>query len=88
VRLFNPTDCALKGKLRLNGGLRAPASQSPVKRVQAAFALPAGKGKRFSQVRAVSLEEVPQSNLRMNADGWVPFEIAKKKILTIEFRQS
>lgn len=88
VRLFNPADRALKGRLRLNGGLCAPASQSPVRRVQAAFALPAGKGKRWAKVRTVSLEEVPQSNLRMNADGWVPFEIAKKKILTIEFCQS
>jgi alpha-mannosidase len=86
VRLFNPSERTVSGRLRLNGGAAAqPTAQSPVERVQASFALPAEPGPRWPTARAVSLEEVPQANFVVDPDGWVGFEIAAKQILTIEF---
>ena len=86
VRLFNPSERIIDGRLRLNGGFAGPAaSQSPVERVQASFALPPERGPRWPVVRAVSLEEVPEAELAVDPEGWVAFEIAPKKILTIEF---
>jgi mannosylglycerate hydrolase len=88
VRLFNPTLRTLKGRLRLNGGLAGPKTPpSPVERVQSAFALPAEKGARWKTIRQLTLEELPEKSLRMDAAGWVAFEITKKKILTVEFRR-
>jgi mannosylglycerate hydrolase len=86
VRLFNPAEGTVSGRLRLNGGLTGPrAAQSPVERVQTAFALPTDPGVPWPAVRLVSLEEVPEADLAVGPDGWVAFEIAPKKILTIEF---
>ena len=86
VRLFNPSECTISGRLRLSGGFAGPlATQSPVERVQASFALPAERGPRWPLARVVSLEEVPEAELAVGPEGWVAFEIAAKKILTIEF---
>ena len=86
VRLFNPAERTVNGRLRLNGGFAGPgATQSPVERIQASFALPAGPGARWPVARRVSLEEVPEADLPVDPKGWVAFEIAAKKILTIEF---
>jgi len=86
VRLFNPLNRTVKGKICLNGGRSRPqSSQSPVERVQAEFALPKGKGRRWKTVRQVTLEELPQKKLKLNPDGWVEFQISKKKIMTMEF---
>ncbi|MBE3070231.1 MAG: hypothetical protein IMZ66_08330 [Planctomycetes bacterium] len=86
VRLFNPADRAVSGRLRLNGGFAGPgAPQSPVERVRASFALPAEPGARWPAARRVSLEEVPEADLAVDPAGWVAFEIAAKKILTVEF---
>jgi len=86
VRLFNPSERTIDGRLRLNGGVAAPpAGQSPVERVQASFALPGEPGPRWPAARAVSLEEVPEADLAVDPDGWVAFQIVAKKILTMEF---
>lgn len=86
VRLFNPFEEAIRGRVRLNGGLGpVQASQSPVERVQAEFALPRGSQRPWKRVREVSLEERPLRELTRTADGWVPIVITKKKILTLEF---
>jgi hypothetical protein len=86
VRLFNPFDKTVKGDVRLNRGLIGPTTPpSPVERIMADFALPAAKSKKWSSIRSVTLEEVPEKDLKMAADGWVNVEIGKKKILTIEF---
>jgi hypothetical protein len=86
VRLFNPSERTASGRLRLNGGFAGPrATQSPVERIQASFALPAEPGARWLAARIVSLEEVPEAELAVGPEGWVAFEIAAKKILTIEF---
>jgi alpha-mannosidase len=86
VRLHNPFEKTISGTLRFNHGLAAPAAApSPVERVSADFALPKCGDKKWSRVRTVTLEEIPEHDLAMDADGWVCFEIGKKKILTIEF---
>ncbi len=86
VRLFNPFDEAIEGRLRLNGGFTGPGKpKSPVERIQSDLALPKGKGKRWAKVRKVTLEEKPEQGLRMDKEGWVSFSIEKKQILTIEF---
>lgn len=86
IRLYNPFDKNISGAIRFNNGFAEPAvTQSPVERVTAEFALPQDKGKKWSCIRTVTLEETPEHNLAVDADGWVSFEIAKKKILTIEF---
>ena len=86
VRLFNPFDKTIFAGVRLNGGFTGPGvTQSPVERVQAEFALPENKGSKWSKVRKVTLEEVPQEDLKIDSDGWVNLEITRKKIMTIEF---
>ena len=59
--------------------------QSPLERQKAQFELPAYSGKRWTRVKLVSLEEKDVAPLAMNDDGFVPFEITGKKILTIKF---
>lgn len=86
VRVFNPSDSAMRNSLRLNGGHAGPGrSQSPVERLKAELALPTGCGAAWSAVRLVSLEEAPQRTLSVDDRGWVAFEIPGKKILTFEF---
>ena len=86
VRLFNPADRIVNNAIRLNRGFTGPTrKQSPVERVQAEFALPNEPGARWNQVRIVTLEELPERDLVMDSEGWVDFEITKKKILTLEF---
>jgi mannosylglycerate hydrolase len=86
VRLFNQFDDGISGAIRFNGGKSGPgAVYSPVERLQAENGLPAGKGKPWSRVRVVSLEELPEKDIEMTSDGWVNFTIAAKKILTLEF---
>ncbi|MBO5796995.1 MAG: hypothetical protein J6R77_01440, partial [Clostridia bacterium] len=86
VRLFNPSDDAVKTTIRLNGGF-APIekAQSPVERQAAEFELPAYSDKKWSAVKLVSMEEKEIGDLALNADGTVDFEITGKKILTIKF---
>lgn len=86
VRLFNPYNETISGTIRLNTGFAGPEkTQSPVERIQAEFKLPEEKGQRWSKVREVTLEELPERDLLMNDDGWVSVDITKKKILTLEF---
>ena len=86
VRLFNPFDKPIQNGIRLNQGYSGPLSnQSPVERLQAEFALPKNSGNPWRLVRVVTLEEIPEKDLAMDAEGWVDFEISPKKILTLEF---
>jgi hypothetical protein len=85
VRLFNPTDGTLGGKISLNGGKVPPSSLSPVERQAANFALPAGTGKKWSKARLVDLEELEIEELALDAGGAVCLDITKKKIVTLEF---
>ena len=86
VRLFNPYYTTIKGSIRLNEGFSGPQNvQSPVERIQAEFALPVDKYNNWSKIRLVTLEEVPLTDLRIEDQGWVEFEITSKKILTFEF---
>jgi len=88
VRLFNPFEKAVSGTIRLNRGFAEPAVQlSPVERIKKEFVLSADKTKKWSRVRVVTLEEIPERDLTIDSDGWVDFEIGEKKILTIEFLQ-
>ena len=86
VRLFNPSDKTVKNAIRLNGGI-APVEkvQSPVERQKAEFELPAYSGKKWNEVKLVTLEELDDKPLKTDADGFVEFEITGKKILTIKF---
>ena len=85
VRMFNPFDRTVRNAVRLNGGYTGPCrTQSPVERVQIEFELPRDKGHLWSKARLVSLEELPQADLTVDGEGWVEFEITKKKILTVE----
>ena len=85
VRLFNPTDTALGGNVRLNRGMTPPAPRSPVERQAAAGALPAATGKPWRSARLVDLEENEIAPLAIDADGAVHVDVIPKQILTIEF---
>lgn len=86
VRVFNPFDRTIAGSMRLNGGKANPARvKSPVELVKSEFELPDPAGKPWRKVQLVTLEEKPVQDLKMNAQGWLTFEITKKKILTFEF---
>jgi mannosylglycerate hydrolase len=86
IRLFNPSDKTVKNAIRLNGGI-APITevQSPVERQKAEFELPQYSGKKWSQVKLVTLEELDEKELTLSNDGFVDFEITGKKILTLKF---
>ena len=86
VRLFNPGDDTVNGKMRLNLGQANPKDNpSLVERQAANFALPAVNGKAWSKVEKVSLEEIMEEELSLDKDGWLSFEMGKKKLLTIKF---
>jgi len=85
VRLFNPTDGTLSGKVSLNGGTVPPAALSPVGRQSVNFALPAATGETWSKARLVDLEELEIEELVLDSDGAVSLDITKKKIVTVEF---
>jgi mannosylglycerate hydrolase len=86
VRLFNPFDRTISARIRLNGGLGGPLNiQSPLERQNAEYALPGSKGRKWNKVRLVTLEELPEKDLKIDAKGWSEFEITKKKIVTIKF---
>jgi len=85
VRLFNPTEGTLSGKVSLNGGLVPPAPLSPVERQAVDYALPKATGKQWSKVRIVDLEELETASLPLDADGAVQVDVTRKKIVTLEF---
>ncbi len=85
VRLFNPTEGTLSGKVCLNGGQVPPKALSPVERQAANFALPADTGTKWGKARLVDLEELETEELALDADGAVNLDVTKKKIVTIEF---
>ena len=86
VRIFNLSNKRQTVTLRLNGcysGLMV--IQSPVERIQSEFPLPGGTSLPWQKVRLINLKEIPARDLIMDENGWVGFEIGKKKILTQEF---
>jgi mannosylglycerate hydrolase len=86
VRLFNPSDKTVKNSIRINKGIiPIGKTQSPLERQKAEFELPAYSGKPWNTAKLVSLEEKEISPLVIKQDGFVDFEITKKKILTIQF---
>ena len=88
VRLFNPLSQTVKGRIRLNGGFAQPSKEfSPVERQMADGRLPEADGKAWKTVRTVTLEEIPEDNLKLGKDGWVTVELGHKKIVSVEFRR-
>jgi alpha-mannosidase len=86
VRLVNPLERAVRGRVRLNGGSASvPARQSPVERVETEFALPKARARRWRTVRQVTLEEKPVRKLAMDQAGWVRLGVPRKKIITLAF---
>ena len=86
IRVFNPLSKPVTASLRLNGGLTAPTARlSPVQRAEAERALPAGHGRRWSQVRVVTLEETPLETLPLDPDGHVRFTVPAKRVVTVEW---
>jgi hypothetical protein len=84
--LCNPFERTVTGTVRLNRGFAGQLETlSPVERLEVEFALPVGKSTKWSRVRQVTMEETPERDLTIDADGWVNIEMGKKKILTIEF---
>ena len=51
----------------------------------AEFELPAYSGKKWKEIKLVTLEELDSAPLTVDADGFAEFEITGKKILTIKF---
>ena len=47
--------------------------------------IPAYSGKQWKEVKLVTLEELDEAPLTVDADGFAEFEITGKKILTIKF---
>ncbi|MCE5187184.1 MAG: hypothetical protein LLF76_13770 [Planctomycetaceae bacterium] len=86
VRFYNPFNRTIQGAVRLNKGFAEPAKVlSPVERVGLEFSLPTEKTGKWETVRQVTMEELPEYDLVMDPEGWVQFELTKKKIMTIEF---
>ena len=85
VRIFNPTDETLGGRISLNGGKAPSDALSPLERQAVNFALPANSGKNWSKARLVDLEEQEYKALTLDTNGAVNLDVTKKKIVTIEF---
>jgi len=86
VRLFNPLDKTVHTRIRLNGGLAGQQDVfSPVERIKAEMALPVHKTGKWTVVREVTLEEVPQKQLDVKDDGWCEVELTGRKIVTLQF---
>ncbi len=86
VRLFNPSDKEIQAKIRFNNNMAPPDKvQTPVERIQSDCVLPPGNGKKWSKIRQLTLEELPEKDLKADPQGRAAFSIGKKKILTIEF---
>ncbi len=85
VRLFNPTGQSIDGRMRLNGGSRAPASAVTGRTRAKLFC--AASGIRLALVGSAdghtgrsAAQEMP-----VDQDDWVAVSLAAKKILTLEF---
>ncbi len=86
VRLFNPSTTAIKNKLRFNGGMAEIASkQSPIERQMKSFELPTASDKPWTKVTKVTLEELPETEIAIDRNGWSGIEIAPKQIYTIKY---
>lgn len=86
VRLLNPSEQPVRGRLRLNSGFGPPRGDvSPRQRVKDEFALPTGPGRPWRHVQLVTLEERPVRKLKMTKDGWVGLELRPKEIATVSF---
>ncbi|MBI9017802.1 MAG: hypothetical protein JEZ07_11145 [Phycisphaerae bacterium] len=86
VRLFNPFEKTVKGKVRLNGGLcNVRSLQSPVERVRSEFKLSDQAGWPWKEIRLVDLEENDGDKVCLDMAGWVDVEIGEKKIVTMKF---
>ena len=87
IRLFNPSDDTVENAIRINGGFRPPAATlSPLERQAANYRLPEGGTLPWQSVTQVTLEELPERELSLDADGWLEFVITGKKILTLMFK--
>ena len=87
VRLFNPYSDTVKTSIRLNGGfVNNPDVPSPVERLKTDMALPGKSSKNWPSVKVVTMEELPQDDLKLDRDGWVKLSVDSKKILTLEFK--
>jgi mannosylglycerate hydrolase len=87
LRLFNPSDKAVKNAVRVNGGLAAAGEiQSPIERQSVDFRLPGFNSSVWKSVNLATLEEIPGEEMAIGADGWVDFEITGKKIITLLFK--
>lgn len=87
MRLFNPSHKAIRTKIRFNEGFEnCPVVKSPVERLQDDMLLNANQDKRpWSSVRLVTLEEVAEKELSLEAEGWCSLQLPPKKIVTVEF---
>lgn len=85
IRLFNPSDEAVTTAIRANKGV-APIkeTQSPIERQKAEFELPDYSGKPWNKAEIITMEEKHVEDLAIGADGFVPFTITGKKVLTIK----
>jgi mannosylglycerate hydrolase len=86
VRLFNPLTQTVQARVRLNGGMAQLAQPySPVERLQHNMALVRARKSAWQSVRQVTLEEIPDKDLTLDAQGWCTVSMAAKKIVTLEF---
>ena len=87
VRIFNPFDKTVGASICLNGGFEnISAVQSPVERLQNNMKLPSASEKQIWRVaRLVSLEEIPEKDLKIEREGSCRIQVPPKKIMTIEF---
>ena len=84
VRLFNPASKVISTKIRLNGGMANAANVlSPVvERLQKEMAIAGTRKQQWKKVQSVTLEELPEKEQNLQADGWCNVTLTPKKILT------
>lgn len=86
VRLFNAQAQTVQTRVRLNSGVfQQGRPYSPVERLQQNMALVHDSKLSWQGVRRVTLEEIPEEDLVLDAQGWCTVDMLPKKIITLEF---
>ena len=86
VRLFNPSSETVKNRIRFNGGIAEISDkQSPIERQVHSFELPCTENRKWASVKKVTLEELSETELSVDTNGWCDVEVTPKQIYTLKY---
>ena len=85
-RLLNPSSETVKNRIRFNGGIAEISDkQSPIERQVHSFELPCTENRKWASVKKVTLEELSETELSVDTNGWCDVEVTPKQIYTLKY---